>query len=151
MTQCWAGSVDRSAACCELTPSLGTVRERMRSYQPERSLYAALWCVTHMGMQACRKVKCRASACKIHIHTHTHTSSLFPLIMLLHDLHFLSLDILFYTHTPAQEEKKDCEVRGDFGKEIMAVTFWDFRCVRVCGHGHEWQNEKLGGVRRGEK
>ena len=38
-------------------------------------------------------------------------------------------------------------MRGDFGKEIMAVTFWDFTCVRVCGHGHEWQNEKLGGGR----
>lgn len=50
---CWAGPVDRSAACCELTPSLGTVRERMRSYQPERSLYAALRCYTHghAGMQ----------------------------------------------------------------------------------------------------
>lgn len=66
LTQCWAGPADRSAACCELTPSLGTVRERMRSYQPERSLYAALWCVTHMGMQACTKVVCIASACTVH-------------------------------------------------------------------------------------
>lgn len=74
------------------------------------------------------------------------THTLFPSIMFLHDLYFLSM--MLFTHT-SPEREKDCGVRR-FGGNIL-----NFMCVCVCVNMvNEWQNEKLnnkGSVRRGER
>lgn len=118
-TQCWAGSVDRSAACCELTPSLGTVRERMRSYQPERSLYAALRCVTHMGMQVGMQSERMQN---------THSVSLFLPIMFIYMIYTFSQKC--FTHTSPETEKGN-GIRRDFGQRSWRERFDFDVCVGV--------------------
>lgn len=70
----------------------------MRSYQPERSLYAALWCVTHVGMQACRRAGMQVGigAGRAHaIYTHT------P--------HYFSLNRVFTGFTRQSKEQRGKE------------------------------------------
>lgn len=83
----------------------------MRSYQPERSLYAALWCYAHghAGMQLGRMQSERMQS------KHTHTPSLFfPSIMILHDQ---------FLHTPALQEEKDRRIsKGSVGDHVCGCA-----------------------------
>lgn len=70
----------------------------MRSYQPERSLYAALWCYAHghAGMQVGSMQSERMQ--------NTHTLSLFfPQSCFYMIYSFFQFQ--FFLHTPAQKEK----------------------------------------------
>lgn len=89
----------------------------MRSYQPERSLYAALWCYAHghAGMQVGSMQSERMQ------NTHTHSLSLFPSIMFLHDLFFLPITV-FFTHTSLERER-DCRMARNFGQTSWRVGF----------------------------